>query len=463
MPARLPLTGADCFLRAFDAETRRTGGASHLSQLVLRLGPGFDVGRFERAVERTALACPIVRAPIRRAGLGAPVYRLDLAPRAPLPRVAVHEAATPLAHAALRGDEPIPPVFFERLNAPHALRRGELLRFDLVRHASPSGGDAGTDLAMTWAHMLLDGNGSENLLAHLAAVDAGEREPGDLPADEWNASVAPVPASFRERGERARSWHAHLLSFAAARPVSPAGPVCRVRQDLRYANDWLDEASSARAFERAKAKAGFLTPMLFYLASAVRAHAAVLRARGTAVPSFVVPLPVNVRPKGAEAALFRTRVSMLWFQLRPEQIETLDSAIDALKRQRHALVKSQAIENGIAAMDLARYAPMRAYSALARSAFRGELCSFFFAWTGEFAKPVESLCGARIANGFHTPSVPASPGSGAILCSRAGRINAVHVYQRGVFSDGELELYRAALRSDLAGDDGAPDPREVRA
>ena len=69
MPARLPLTGADCFLRAFDAETRRTGGASHLSQLVLRLGPGFDPTRFERVVERVALACPIVRAPIRTGGL----------------------------------------------------------------------------------------------------------------------------------------------------------------------------------------------------------------------------------------------------------------------------------------------------------------------------------------------------------------------------------------------------------
>ena len=45
-PAALPLTGADCFLRAFEAEVRRTADASHLSQLVLRLGPGFDVDAF---------------------------------------------------------------------------------------------------------------------------------------------------------------------------------------------------------------------------------------------------------------------------------------------------------------------------------------------------------------------------------------------------------------------------------
>ncbi|MCA9509089.1 MAG: hypothetical protein KC560_00185 [Myxococcales bacterium] len=454
MPARLPLTGADCFLRAFDAETRRTGGASHLSQLVLRLGPGFDPTRFERVVERVALACPIVRAPIRRPAFRPPEYRLDLAPRAALPRIAVHHSALPRGRAAFAGDEPIPAVFFERLNAPMALRRGELLRFDVVRHAAPDGADAGTDLAMTWAHMLMDGSGSENVLAHLAAVDAGARAPDALPADEWAPQIAPLPATLRERGERARTWHAHLLSFARARPVSPAGPLRRVPQELRYANDWMDEAESARVFERAKAKAGFLTPMLFYLAAAVRAHAAVLRARGTAVPSWVVPLPVNARPRGSEGAFFRTRVSMLWFQLLPEQIATLDGAIDALKQQRHALIKSGAVENGMAAMDLARHAPMRAYSALARSAFRGELCSFFFAWTGEFAPGVASLCGAPVRNAFHTPSVPASPGSGAILCSRAGRLNAVHVHQRGVFRDDELALYRAALRADLVGAEG---------
>ena len=55
----VPLTGADCFLRAFEAEVRRTAKASHLSQLVLRLGPGFDVEAFRRLVEEVSRANPI--------------------------------------------------------------------------------------------------------------------------------------------------------------------------------------------------------------------------------------------------------------------------------------------------------------------------------------------------------------------------------------------------------------------
>ena len=54
-PSEVPLTGADCFLRAFDHQTRRISGASHVSQHVLRLGPGYDVEIFRKLVEEAAL------------------------------------------------------------------------------------------------------------------------------------------------------------------------------------------------------------------------------------------------------------------------------------------------------------------------------------------------------------------------------------------------------------------------
>ena len=65
-PERVALTGADCFLRAFDFEVRRTAGASHLAQIVLRLGPGLDANALAKLLEEVTLAQPILRAPIRR-------------------------------------------------------------------------------------------------------------------------------------------------------------------------------------------------------------------------------------------------------------------------------------------------------------------------------------------------------------------------------------------------------------
>jgi hypothetical protein len=452
--AAIPLTGADCFLRAFDAETRRTTGASHLSQIVLRLGPGLDPAALRDALFRVAQVQPILRAPIRRrGGVGPPVYRLDLASRAPLPKVEVHAAKLPPGVQAPQDGVPLPELAYARMNAVMRMRRGELFRADVVEY---DGGRGGADVVFTWLHMLLDGHGSERFLAFLSGVAAGTRDPQELPAGEWED--IPVPGRAGQRGEQARAWQAHVEGFAGRAPRSLAGPLRHVRQALRYPVYTLDEERSLRVGVRAAERAGFVTPALFYLAAAMRAHDALFRARGEDPGSYVVPLPVNLRGKGTEGVIFRTRVSMMWFQVLPEQVGDLDALVDELKRQRREMVKARMIEKGIAAMDFARYAPGRVYSTLARRTFGGELCSFFFAFTGPFLDELDDFLGAPILNGFHAAPVPASPGSGAIMSVRKGRLNVTHVHQAGLLSDEELSLFRERLFSDLLGDAPAESP-----
>jgi hypothetical protein len=143
---------------------------------------------------------------------------------------------------------------------------------------------------------------------------------------------------------------------------------------------------------------------------------------------------------------------MIWFQVFPEQVDDLDALVEELKRQRRAMVKDGMVENGVAAMDFARFAPSRVYAAMARRPFRGELCSFFFAFTGEFLPELDTFLGAEILNGFHAAPVPVSPGSAAISSIRKGRLNVAHVHQAGVFSDDELALFRERLFADLLGE-----------
>jgi len=438
----VPLTGADCFLRAFDGEVRRSAGASHLSQLVLRLGPGFDPERLREQLAKAAEEAPILRAPIRRPWpFGAPVYDLSRAPRAPLPRVSKVQGLAPNLSNS------VPEVFCERLNDRFASRRGELLRFDVVPY---DGGAAGTDVAMTWVHMLFDGAGSEAFVRWLDERFRGVRAAGELPAGDGLGDVAPPPMGAG-RGRQAQAWQRHMRGLAARPPRSLAGPLRRERQALRYDVETYSPDDTAAVVARAKQKAGFLTPMLFYLAAAIRAHDAVFRARAVDPGSYVVPLPVNLRPKGAEGAIFRTHVSMLWFRVAPEEARDFDGLLELLKAQRRDAIKSGLVEAGAAAMDYARYAPARLYAHMARRSFHGELCSFFFAWTDQFLPGQDSFRGAPIVNAFHTPSVPPSPGSGAILSIRSGRLNLTHVYQQGVVSGEERVLLRRRLRADLLG------------
>lgn len=455
----LPLTGADCFLRAFEAEIGRTAGASHLSQAVLRLGPGFDVDAFRRTVSRVALANPIVRAPVRRQALvGAPLYRLDLAADAPEVDVHVHAGAEPAPHSSTPLLGPLPAVFFRRLNERFDARRGRLVCFDVV----PRGGQVpGTDVAMTWVHMLFDGSGSEHFLEHLAACAADPSREPSLPitrgeAGESSPAVALLPAASGARGRMAQGWNAYMQSMAAAPPSSLAGPLRRVRQDLRFDPMRLEGDQAAAVVERAKKMAGFLTPMLFYLAVAIRAHQAVAERRGHVPASWVVPLPVNMRPKRAGPAatdaapeVFRTHVSLLWFQVTPEQTRDLAGLIEVLKAQRLRAIKEKMVEAGVAAMDFARYAPARVYSHMARRTFGGELASFFFAYTAEFAAAADVLCGAEILDGFHAPGVPPSPGSALAFSLRGGGLDIVHVHQNGMLAADELALLHGRVLHDL--------------
>lgn len=435
----IPLTGADCFLRAFDSEIRRNAGASHVSQLVLRLGPGFDVGIFTKLIEEVARAQPIVRAPIgRRFGVGAPIYRMSAAAERPYPVVEVHDAAT-------RG-EPLPKCFASRLNEPLSLRSGELLRFDVVRYAH---GTAGSDLAASWAHLLFDGSGSERFVRWLDECFRGAQSPDTLPApDEFD----PVPydgPNLGERGHRARAWQRWVHGQGDSQMHSLAGPLRRTRQDLRYDVHTFTTEETERVEATARSRAGFLTPMLFYLAATIRAHHAVFQARDEIPDSYVIPLPVNLRPKGAEGSIFRTHTSLLWFRVLSDQVASFDELLSSLKRQRVSAIKEGHVENSGHAMHFARFAPTRLYSRMARAALSGELCSFFFAYTGEFLDGTRHFLGSEIQQGFHVPPVPPSPGSCAAISIFAGQLNVTHVHQNGLLSDREREIFRDKLRTDL--------------
>ncbi len=427
-------------MRAFDAEARRFHRAGHLSQLVLRLGPGFDADAFRQLIAAVAAATPILRAPVRRRlGVGPPAYHLGRADRAPRLCVEIHDderERPPLVPRALRAG----------LNARLAMERGELLRFDAVRYRAGA-----TDLVLTWAHLLLDGAGSELFVQRLDGCFRGAA-PGLLDADEDAAMPQP---SLAERWRLTRRWQSHLVGFGAAPPRSLGGPRRRRAQALDYDVLTLSPVETAAVRERAAAVAGALTPALFYLAATMRAHDAVFAARGADPGHYLVPLPVNRRPRGARGALFRTNVALLWFHVPRHHVGDLGGLVAELGRQRRAAVRDGLLEASTAAMDVLRWAPAWLHTWIARRGLGGEIASFYFAFTGEFLPGLPTFCGADIVNGFHVPSVMPSPGSGVIMSVRDGRLNVAHIYQCDAVTADERRLLQARLLDDLRGDGAA--------
>lgn len=430
---RVPLTGADCFLRAFDYEARRYHGGSHLAQLVLRLGPGFDLPRFEARLARVLRDHPILRAAIRRPGLvGIPAYCIPstLPQSVPLRIVDVDQPA----------EEAMPACFFAQLNARFAIGHGDLLRFDVVRY---QGGRA-TDLAMTWVHMLFDASGSEQFMMRLAADDAA-----DAPSVGEAARSTVSWARFAQQARVAQRWGQQMVALGDPPPRSLAGPLRATPLRLRYALTTLSAADTQVAIERGNRYAGFLTPAMFYLAAATRAHAAVFAARGAEPECYLVPLPVKVPAPERSTVAVGTHVSLLWFRIAKEQTRDLTVLVEELKRQRLEQIRGGAIEDTATALEFVRFLPLPIYAYMLRRNLRGELSSFVFAFTGEFAPQLTQLAGAEVLNGFHAPAVQPSPGSGLIMSLRRGRLNIAHVYQEGVITDAERSLLLEHLLADL--------------
>jgi hypothetical protein len=423
-------------LRAFDCEARRYHGASHVSQLVLRLDADFEHKRLHAVIEAVALAAPIIRSPVRRPFfIGSPVYQSARAPGCATPRVRMHDLSADDAGSP-------PEVFFEAINQPFAIGRGELLRVDLVRY---DGGTAGSDLVLSWAHLLLDGAGSEGFVRGLDELD---RQPSSAELSCGENGTADAPP-MRERGQRSVAWQRHIQSFAQLPTRSLAGPRHRVRQRLRYRHYTFSREDTRRIVDQAKSRAGFMTPMLYYMAAAIRAHHALFAARGEVPSSYVVPLPVNTRPRGGTGAVFRTHVSLIWFQVRSSAVDDFDALLEELKRQRHRAIRDGHIESGLYAMDFARIVPKGIYANIVRNTLGGELCSFFFAYTGAFLGGLESFLGTPIRNGFHVPGVPPSPGSCVAMSLWQGKLNLTHVYQQDAVTEDELDLLRDSMRAEL--------------
>jgi hypothetical protein len=435
------LTAADCLLRSFDAEVRRFNGASHLSQLVLRLGAGFDVDRFRALITAVACSTPILRAPVRRRyRVCRPTYRLGSVGDALFPAITVHDA--PLAE---HDDALVPEIFSARLNTRLEMARGELLRFDIVRYGTAA---ERTDLAMTWAHLLLDGSGSELFLRRIDDCFHGPGPVADLRDHDVDP---PVLSGLLARLKKARQWRDLMARINAAPPHSLFGPRRRVAQALNYDVLTLSRKETATIAQRAAQFAGYLTPMPYYLAAAIRAHDAVFRARTTDPGHYLVPVPVNLRPKGTGRAVFRTNISLLWFHVAREHVDDFAELVAEIMRQRRDSVREGLIESALAGMDLLRVAPARLHSWRARRGLGGELASFFFAFTNEFLPGMDTFLGAPIMNGFHAPSVMPSPGSSLIMSIRDGRLNITHIYQRGAIADDERLRMREQLLDDLLG------------
>ena len=345
---------------AFDYELRRRGFAGNSCQIILELSAAINSARLERRLAELFRLHPILRARPARALL--PRWK----PTGAAPRVRVHE----------RADGLLPRLFNERLD----IQRGELIRFDLID----------STLVFTWSHALMDAKSAEYFLA----LVGGETLTCPEGNDDWYAQRATRAGSLRARGRQAWRELERIEGFKKALPVSPATLHPPRSGTMNYDVVALSSEESARVRAHASRLCGLLGDTNYHLAVTLMALHRLHQRAGCASASYIVPVPVGLRPKGTRAPVFSNQITMILHQFFPEQLASIEQAVTAVKARHADCLRGDYLNAGVTLAQLFRRMPLALYMRIVKRELHGEICSLFFGDTGAVDPALENFLGS---------------------------------------------------------------------
>jgi hypothetical protein len=412
------LNGSDYLMLGFDFELRRRGYAGNSCQIILELNAAIAPAALQQRLAELVQRHPILVA--RPGGIFLPKWKL---PRRPVPpTVRLHRESSGLREKL--ADEPL------------AARRGELIRFDLIERA---GGRM--DIIFTWAHKLMDANSAEHFLAVVGRADV------PLPATEPPPRRAPKP--LKERLTLARKSVLQLDEFCKAKPRTggvrfPSAPTVQRHHVEKFS---VTETAQVRA--HGVRLCGPLGDAQFHAAISMMELHRLHERIGCVSPSYVLPVPVGLRPKGSVEPLFSNQITMLMAQFFPDQLATAAAAVATLKTQTAQALRGGLIESGVLLAELSRILPLRPYVALIKHGLRGEICSFFYGDTAAVTPLLDTFFGANITDFTHIGATTPSPGIGVIFYYFRGELRFTILYLAPHFSADEAKEFATNLRARL--------------
>jgi len=415
MPGDSPLNGSDYLMLGFDYELRRQGYPGNSCQIVLELDRTISADTLRQRLSTLVQRYPILAC--RPGGWFSPRWK-SVTAVANVPTVRVHTALG------------------EKLLQPLALRRGELFRFDLIERGS------GMDVVFTWTHALMDAPSAEHFLAIVGREDVPSPATTPLP---------PRPKKpLKERAQLARRNVNQLSDFCKAAPRTVGVRFPQAAKLQRYCVERFTVDETARIKTNGVKLCGPLGDAQFHAAVAMMELHRLHQRIGKPSPSYVLPVPVSLRPKGTVEPVFSNQIAMLMVQFLPEQLETAATAVATLKTQLAQALRDRRLEAGVAITELSRGLPFPLYLyILKQHGLRGEICSFFYGDTANVTPLLTTFLGANIKDFTHVGATTPSPGIGAIFYYFGGRMRVTVFHLETHFSVTEAAEFAASIRQRL--------------
>lgn len=420
MPAQQIFSGCDNLMFSFDYELRRQGYAGNSCQVVLELASAINPERL-----RQRLAELVARNPILGARPGGMIFPKWKVPNGgvPVPQIRVHRDA--------------PGLRDKLCNEPIAMKRGELLRFDLIERA-----DGRMDVLFTWAHALMDANSAEHFLAVVG------REDVPPPSTEL---VVPkrVAKPLKERVRLIKNNVGQMDGFCKAPPRTAGVRRPEAAKALHYHVEKFSAEETARIRANGAKLCGVLSDAQYHaVVSVVELHQLHQRI-GHVTPSYVLPVPVGTRPKGKVEPLFTNEVTMLMLQFLPEQLSSVKDAVATLKSQTEQAMRAGLVDSGVILLETFRFLPRPVFMMFVKHGLRGEICSLYYGNTAAVSPLLTTFFGVDIVDFAHVAAVTPSPGIGVIFYYFRGAMRVTVLHLEQYFSTAEVDAFARGLRARL--------------
>jgi hypothetical protein len=413
------LNGADYLMRGFDWELRQHGYAGNSCQILLDLDGAISPDALRQRLEVVAANNPMLGALAK----GVCRSHWQIPPKAAPPKVRVHRETAEIMQ--------------QLVNDPVDVEAGELTRFDLVE-----GADGKTKVVFTWAHVLMDAHSAE----HFVAVCG--RDEMALPAKEFIPIPKPVPP-LKKRFQGAIKNFRLYNEYRKVAPKSPGVRFAEAPKRQLFRVEKFSEAESKQIKAHATKLAGVFGEAQFHAAVAISELQKFQAQLGYPSPSFVLPVPVGMRPKGNVEPLFSNEVTSLLIQLLPQHLNSIADAVASIKGQTAHAMREGIVDGCVAFVDFLKILPRPAYMKFMRTGLKGEICSIFYGNTAAVSAQVTTFCGAKILDFAHLAAVPELPGIGIIFYQFQGRLRVTVAHLAETLTEAEAAQYAAAVRARL--------------
>jgi hypothetical protein len=275
----------------------------------------------------------------------------------------------------------------------------------------------------------MDPRGAQNLLAHLCHLDRSESE------SPWNGmppAFVPSrnPRPFRERTRLGRQSLAYMRTLAPVPPVSPApARAASGRACFRHVTFVEPNRNGHRVESR---------EISWRLAVVGRAMAQLWERRGLPDVPFLLPIAVDLRPKGEAGPTFGNLLAFHFARFRPSDTADLAGLARILRRQMADAVRDGQIEANEVGMEFLKYRRLSTVLHVLPWTKGGEIFSFNCADVKDFPTSFDLCFGRRVLNAYHVPAVPPRPGLGVFFNRHAGQDNLVVSWIDEVVSEDEV-------------------------